>query len=111
VIRNTQNEDVEDEEEKEEGETAAGEQDIPMKIRTHEQAFHCISEVMQSAIESHSSGLLELLYTVKDCIKKRHEHKKVETNFFVGSTEEIPMSCILETCNVQCNRALICTIL
>jgi hypothetical protein len=32
----------------------------------------------------------------------------VETSFFVGSVEEISMSCILETCNVQCNWALIC---
>jgi hypothetical protein len=47
------------------------------------------------------------LYTVKGCIHKRHEHKKVETSFFVGSVEEISMSCILETCN----RALICTVL
>jgi hypothetical protein len=35
----------------------------------------------------------------------------VETNFFVGSVEEISMSCTLETCNVQCNRALICTLI
>jgi hypothetical protein len=34
----------------------------------------------------------------------------VETSFFVGSVEEIAMNCILETCNVQCNRALICTV-
>jgi hypothetical protein len=33
------------------GEAAAGEQDISMKIRTHEQALHCISEVMQFAID------------------------------------------------------------
>jgi hypothetical protein len=52
----TQNEDVKEEEE--EGEKAAGEQDISTKIRTHEQALHCISEVMQFAIDSNSSSLL-----------------------------------------------------
>jgi hypothetical protein len=65
VVRNT--EDVEDEEEREE---AATEQDISMKIHTHEQALNSISEVMQFAINSNSSSLLELLYTVKDCIQK-----------------------------------------
>jgi hypothetical protein len=48
----------------------AGEQDISTKIRTHEQAHHCISEVVQFAIDSNSSSLPELLYTVKGCIKK-----------------------------------------
>jgi hypothetical protein len=42
---------MEDEEEKEKEEVgggeAAGEQDISTKIRTHEQALHCIGEVMQ----------------------------------------------------------------
>jgi hypothetical protein len=95
---------VEDEEE-EGGEEAAGEQDISTKIRTHEQALHCISEVMQFAIDSDSSNLLVLFYTVKDCIQK------VETSFFVGSVEEISLSCILETCNVECNRVLICLVL
>jgi hypothetical protein len=49
AVRNTQNEDVEDEEEEEEGggEAAAGEQNISMKMCTHEKALHCISEVMQ----------------------------------------------------------------
>jgi hypothetical protein len=65
---------------------------------------------MQFAIDSNSSSLLELLYTVKDCIQ-RHYHEKVETSFFVGSVEEISMSHILETCNVQCNRALICILI
>jgi hypothetical protein len=88
---------VEDEEEEEEGGGAARDQDISMKIRTYEQALHCISEVMHFAIDSNSSSLLE--------------HKKVETSFFVGSVEEISMDCILETCDVQCNRALICTVL
>jgi hypothetical protein len=62
---------MEDEEEEEEGggEEIAGEQDISTKIHTHEQALHCISEVMQFAIDSNSSSLLEL-YTVKDCIQK-----------------------------------------
>jgi hypothetical protein len=82
-----------------------------MKVRTHEQALHCISEVMQFATDSNSSRLLEQLYTVKGCIYKRHEHKEVERSFFVGSVEEISMSCILEMCKVQCNRALICTVL
>jgi hypothetical protein len=59
---------VDDEEE--EGEAAAREQDFSTKIRTHEQALHCIGEVMQFAIDSNSSSLLELLYTVKDCIRK-----------------------------------------
>jgi hypothetical protein len=36
---------------KEGGEETAEEQDISTKIRTHEQAFHCISEVMQFAID------------------------------------------------------------
>jgi hypothetical protein len=54
---------VEDEEEQGGGgEAAAREQDISMKIHTHEQAFHCISEIMQCAIDSNSSSLLELLF-------------------------------------------------
>jgi hypothetical protein len=56
VVRNTQNEDVEEEEEEEGREEADGEQDISTKIRTH-----CISEVMQFAIDSNSSSLFELL--------------------------------------------------
>jgi hypothetical protein len=52
---------VEDEEEEEKGggDEAAGEQDISTKIRTHEQALQCISEVMQFSIDSNSSVLLE----------------------------------------------------
>jgi hypothetical protein len=50
----------EEEEEEEGGEEAAGEQNISTKICTH-----CISEVMQFAIGSNSSSLLELLYTRK----------------------------------------------
>jgi hypothetical protein len=46
----------------------------------------------------------------RQTVKNNNEHKKVETSFFVGSVEEIS-NCILETCNVQCNRALICTVL
>jgi hypothetical protein len=61
---------------------------------------------MQFAVDSNSSSLLQLLYTVKDCIKKKHEHKKVETSFFVGSVAEISMSCIMEKCNVQCNKSI-----
>jgi hypothetical protein len=47
-----------------------------MKICTYEQALHCISEVMQSEIDSNSSSHLELLYTVKDCIQKDMNRKK-----------------------------------
>jgi hypothetical protein len=65
---------------------------------------------MNFAFDSKSSSLLELLYIVKDCIQKDMNTKKVETSFFVGSVEEISVSYILETCNVQCNRALICTV-
>jgi hypothetical protein len=67
---------VEDEEEEERGEEAVGEQDISVKMYTHEQALHCISEVMQFAINSNSSSLLELLYTVKDRIQKDMITKK-----------------------------------
>jgi hypothetical protein len=74
AIRNTQNKDVEEEEE--EGGEAAGEQVVSTKIHTHEQALHCFSEVVQFAIDSNSSSLLELLYTVKDCIKKNMNTKK-----------------------------------
>jgi hypothetical protein len=59
-------------EEEKGGEEAAREQDISTKIHTHEQALHCISEVMWFAIDSNSSSLLELLYTVKDCIQRHH---------------------------------------
>jgi hypothetical protein len=77
AVRNTQNEDVEDEEDEEEGrEAPAREQNISKKICTHEQALHCISEVMQFAIDSNSASLLELLYTVKDCIQKDMNTKK-----------------------------------
>jgi hypothetical protein len=75
AVRNTQNEDVEDKEEEEGREEAAGEQTFSMKIRTHEQALHCIDEVMQFAIDSNSSSLLELLYIVKGCIKKTQSQK------------------------------------
>jgi hypothetical protein len=61
AVRNAHNEDVEEEEKGEEAE--AGERVISTKIRTHEQALHCMSEVMQFATESNSSNLLELLYT------------------------------------------------
>jgi uncharacterized protein YabN with tetrapyrrole methylase and pyrophosphatase domain len=74
VVGNTQNEDVEEKEEG--GEEAAGEQDISTEIRTHEQALHCIGEVMQFEIYSNSSRLLELFYTVKDCIQKDMNTKK-----------------------------------
>jgi hypothetical protein len=64
------------EEEEEEVGGTAREQDISMKICTHEQALHCISEAMQFAIDSNSSSLLELLYTVKGRIKKTMSAKK-----------------------------------
>jgi hypothetical protein len=63
---------------------------------------------MQFVSDSNFYSLLELLYTVKDSIQKDVNTKKVEKSFFVGSVEEISMSCMLETCNVQHNRALIC---
>jgi hypothetical protein len=96
---------VEDEEEKAggRGEETAKEQYISLKIFTHEQVLHCIREVMQFVTDLNSSSRLELLYTIKDCIQKDMSTRKVETSFFVGSVEEISMSCILETCNVQCN--------
>jgi hypothetical protein len=67
---------VEDLEEEEGGEEAAREQDISTKIHTHEQTLHCISEILQFAIDSNSSSLLELLYTVKDYIQKDMNTKK-----------------------------------
>jgi hypothetical protein len=70
VVRNTQNEDVEDEEEEGKGGEAAGEQDISMKIRTYEQALHCISAVMQFAVDSNSSSLLELCIQLRTAFKK-----------------------------------------
>jgi hypothetical protein len=89
-VRNTQNEDidVEDEEEEDEegGEEAAREQDISTKIRTHEQALRYVSEIMQSAIDSNSSCLLELLYTVKDCIHKE-QHLPYSSMSYILSTE------------------------
>jgi hypothetical protein len=60
----------------EEREEAAREQDISTIIHTHGQALHCISEIMQFANDSNSSSLLELLYTVKDCIQKDMNTKK-----------------------------------
>jgi hypothetical protein len=51
-------------------------QDISTKICTHEQALHCISEVMQFASDSNSSSLRELLYKFKNCIKKGMNTKK-----------------------------------
>jgi hypothetical protein len=36
----------------------------------HMNGLNCISEVMQLAIDSNSSSLLELLHTVKDYIQK-----------------------------------------
>jgi hypothetical protein len=47
-----------------------------MGILTHEQALHCISEVLQFAIDSNPSSLLELLHTVRDCIQKDMNTKK-----------------------------------
>jgi hypothetical protein len=60
---------------------------------------------MQFAIDWDSFSLLELLHTVKGLRSKRHDHKKKNGNsFFVGSVKEL-------TCNVQCNRALICILI
>jgi hypothetical protein len=75
---------VDEEEGEEKGgrEETAGEHDISTKIHTHEQALHCISEVMQFAINSNSSSLLELLYTVKDCIQKDMITKKWKQFFY-----------------------------
>jgi hypothetical protein len=103
VVRNTQIEDLEDEEE-EKGEEAAGEHDISTKIHTREQALLCISEVMQFATGSNSSRLLELLHTVMDCIQK-DMNTKMDNKFLCWICGRNLMSCILETCNVQCNRA------
>jgi hypothetical protein len=72
-----------------------------MTIRTH-----CISEVMQSAIDSSSSSLLELLHTVKDCLQKGINIKKWKQVSLLDLWKKF-----LETCNVQCNTALICTVL
>jgi hypothetical protein len=86
-VRNTQNEDVDDEEEEKEeerGEEASGEQDISTKIRTPEESLHCISEVMQLVVDSNSFSLLELLYTVKDCIEKNTNTKK-RKQIFISS--------------------------
>jgi hypothetical protein len=58
AARNTQNKDVE-------------------KQQPENRIFQrCVSEVMQFAIDSNSSSLLELLYTVKDCIQKDMNTKK-----------------------------------
>jgi hypothetical protein len=98
---------VENNEEEEGGEKKQSENRIfQRKFVYIKHVFHCISEVMQFAIDSNSSSLLELLYTAEDCNQKDMNTKKVEISFFVGSVEEISMSCILETCNVQCNTAL-----
>jgi hypothetical protein len=59
-----------------------------------------------SSILSQENGSGEIENrTATGLYSKRHE-----TSFFVGSVEEISMRCILETSNVQCNRALICTV-
>jgi hypothetical protein len=63
-----------DEEKEEEGEAAAREQDISTKIRTNEQALHCIRVVMQFAIDSNSCSFLELY-----CIQLRTAFKKTLT--------------------------------
>jgi hypothetical protein len=88
---------VEDEEE-EGGEEATGEQDISTNIRTHEKALHYIIELMQFAIDSSFFSLLNYCIQLR-IHSKRHEHKQVETSFFVRSVEGISVSCILETCS------------
>jgi hypothetical protein len=82
-VRNAGNEDVEDEGE-EGGEETAREQDISMKIRAYEQALHGMGEVMQFTIDSNSSSLPELLYTVKDCSKKDMDTKKRKQVFLLN---------------------------
>jgi hypothetical protein len=63
-VRNTQNKDVEDEEEKEQGGgEAAGEQDISTNIHTHEQALHYISEVMGFALIQTLPAFLNFVYS------------------------------------------------
>jgi hypothetical protein len=68
VVRNTQNKDVEEEEGG--GEAAAGEQDISIKICTHERALHCISEVMQFAINSTPPAVLNYVIQLRTQFKK-----------------------------------------
>jgi hypothetical protein len=64
AVRNTQNEDVEDEEEKQ------------PENRIIQRKSVYMSEVMQFTIDSNSSSHFELLYTVKDCIQKDMNTKK-----------------------------------
>jgi hypothetical protein len=64
---------VEDEEEEEEGgEETAREQDVSTKIRTYEQVLHCMSEVMQFAIDSHFPALLNY------CVQLRTGFKNIK---------------------------------
>jgi hypothetical protein len=99
-----------EEEETGRGEEAAVEQDISTKIHTHKQGLHCISQVMLFAIDSNSSAFMNYCIQLRTAFKKTLS-QKLETSFSVGSVKEISMSCILEMCNVQCNRALICTLI
>jgi hypothetical protein len=70
AVRNTQNEDVEDEEEQPENRI------FQQKFIHMNRPFIFIGEVMQFAIDSNSSSLFELLYTVRDCIQKDMNTKK-----------------------------------
>jgi hypothetical protein len=65
-----------------------------------------VEDEMEVGEEAKSSSLLELLYTVKDCIQK-----DVNTKVWKHISLLDLWSCIQETCNVQCNRSLICAVL
>jgi hypothetical protein len=76
-----------------------------------EQALHCTSEVMQFAIDSNSSSLLELLYTVNGCVQKYMNTKKWKQVSLLGLWKKSQLVVYWKRGNVQCNRALICTVL
>jgi hypothetical protein len=61
---------VEDEEEEEGGEEAAKEQDISTKTRAYEQTIRCVCEIMQFAIDSNSSCLLNYCIQLRTAFKK-----------------------------------------
>jgi hypothetical protein len=67
---------VEDEEEEEQGGgEAAGEQDISTNIRTHEQALHCISEVLQFALIQTLPAFLNYCIQLRTALKKTNTKK------------------------------------
>jgi hypothetical protein len=61
---------------------------------------------MQFEIDSNFSSFLELLYTVKDCIQKDMNTKQWKQVSLLDLWKKLD-EFMLETCNVQCNRALI----